>query len=303
MAKAKVNPVVESEALTADETKQMDEMRTTDTSEPEPQDGEKLEKALPPEIEQKTEKEPKNTMVPHAALEEERQRRKATDKENQELKLQQARINERLSLINEALEKKNQPQVNEIPDPDKDALGAVKMTMEEVRQLKEFKERMENNQKVAQQVGEVGNIAANLEKQFIATNPDYNEASQHLVNSRRNELSAFGLSDQQINQQIMQESMQIAIQALQQGKNPAEIVYNLSKIRGYAKKEATQDTQAKLENIAAGQKANQSLGDVSGGSPNGAKIDAKSLATMSEADFAKVTKKLSQADMQELFGG
>lgn len=312
MPRAKANPVIKAEEMTTDETKQMDDLRKTDSeSQDIPEETPAETKAEPAEGEPKPEQ--KNTMVPHAALEEERQRRKAAEKKAQEAEQNQARLDERLNLINQALEKNNKkPETSNEPiDPEKDAMGAVKMTMEEVKQLKQFKENIENNQKTAQQIGAVTSRAMELEREFITTTPDYTEASNYLIASRRGELAALGYNDQQIQQQIYQESLTIAVTSMQQGKNPSEVIYNVAKLRGYAKKDApanngqTQPTQSeaeKLARIAEAQKANQSIGNVNGGAPNNSKMDAKTLATMPEKDFAKVLKSLSESDLQNIMG-
>lgn len=311
MSRAKANPVVKAEEMSSDENKQMDELRKSDEAEGEAQSG--TETVIDnKEVENKTEgdgkTEQKNTMVPHAALEEERQRRKAAEKKAVEAEQNQARLDERMKLINEALEKKANPVIaTEIPDPDKDALGAVKMTMEEVKQLKQFRENFERNQETANQVNMVTNRAMALEKEFMTITPDYNDASNYLIASRRGELSAFGMTDQQIQQQIAQESLQIAITAMQQGKNPSEIIYNVAKLRGYQKKDGDQNNAGqseadKIARLEAAQKSNRSLGDINGGAPNNSKIDAKTLASMPEKDFAKIMKSLSEADLHNIMG-
>lgn len=295
----KVSPVIAADAMSDDERKQLESMREEPIADPEP-----APEPAPPEKEAKKEPE-KQTMVPHEAMEAERQRRKTAERKAQEMELNQARLDERLNLLNEAMTKK--APVKEAPDPDKDALGAVKITIDEVNELKKFRETYENNQRQAAQIQEIGNKAANMEREFITSTPDYNEATTFLKQSRFNELQAFGLTPEQAQQELIKETLSIAIQALNTGKNPAEIAYKLAMTRGYTKKQVEAVKQAetdseKLANIAAGQKANLSLGDVSGSPPNSKKIDGKTLATMSEAQFAKVLKSMSESDMQELMG-
>ena len=84
-------------------------------------------------------------MVPLAALHEERERRKDLQRQVETLS---QRTDQRLRMIAEKLSGA-QPQAadapREIPDPEKDALGAIKMTADEVKVLGDFKRRLEGH--------------------------------------------------------------------------------------------------------------------------------------------------------------
>lgn len=316
MAKEKVNAVVASESLSAAEEKQMSDMRDQDNVREPEQDIQAQPEAKTADVDlSQADGKPadaQNKTVPHEALEAERQKRKAAEKRAQELEVQQARADERMKLINEAIEARNKPQQTtptEIPDPEKDALGNLKylnkVTSEELAVLKKFKEDSEARERHVNQSREITTRAAEMERQYIAQNPDYNEASAYLINSRLNELQALGLNEMAARQQIQQETYAMAQHGLQTGVNPAEMVYKIAGLRGYKKASAAQASSEadKIATIAAGQRANQSLTDISGNSSSKTGVvSAKDLANMSEAQFAKVMKNLDEDGMRAAFG-
>ncbi len=76
--------------------------------------------------------------------------------------------------------------------------------------------------------------AASQERAFTEKNPDYVEASNYLVRSRDSELQAMGIADpQQRAALIQQDAIGLALLAKQQGKNPAAVIYENAKLRGF----------------------------------------------------------------------
>lgn len=330
MAKAAKQPaIIESESLSAEETKQMDEMRATDriapaVSESEP---EAVESKIAPEeagevtLEKTEKQETKQKTVPHEALESERQKRKAAEKELQEARLNEARFDERMKMINEALAKPEQkPQKMEVPDPEKDALGALKamthnytLTEQENRILKQSVEQQQQVSVVQSQINDVIAKGTQAAVEYKKTAPDYDDAFNALSASRLQELKHMGLNEQQAQQKLYEDKLIITAQALTSGQNPAEVFYSIAKSRGYQTKASVTNASAQHPDAATqisilteGQKVNQSLSNIQGGAPNaGNFINGKDLATMSDAQFAKVMKTIggdSEA-MKKVFGG
>lgn len=130
---------------------------------------------------------------------------------------------------------------------------------------------------------------------FSAKTPDYSDALAHLRANREQELVAYGADPAAASQAVGQELFQMALQARAQGRNPAEIAYQLAKVRGYAPQAAANPAQ-KLEAERRGVAAARSLGN--GGQASG-KLTAEALATMSDSDF----KKLSESDWRKAMGG
>lgn len=259
------------------------------------------EQAEQPTVQEQTEEK----KVSLAALHEERERRKVAEEARRQLEQNQIRMDERLKLINERLNPPAQPR--EIPDPDKDALGALKATAEEVKTFREFQQQQQQQMQQNQYVQDVMMRASSHEAEFMKQMPDYGEASVYLKKSRADELSAIGMTPFQIQETLKGESLQLADAAMKQGKNPAEMVYTLAKSRGYARTGAQvvqaqpQADAEKFAKIAQGQKANTSLGNV-GSTPTRPELSGKDLLAMSEDQFSSWLEKLKPSERAKFLG-
>jgi hypothetical protein len=76
----------------------------------------------------------------------------------------------------------------------------------------------------------------NAEHQFVATQPDYYAALDHLRNLRAQEIATLNpeVTREQMTQLLHREELQLAASILQTGRNPSEVAYRLAKARGYA---------------------------------------------------------------------
>jgi hypothetical protein len=246
-------------------------------------------------------------MVPHGALHEERERRKEAEKRAQLLE-------ERTNLI---LQRIGQPQASaapatpapEIPDIDKDPIGNIVGTLRQQglnqQQILGALHQMTAHAQQQQAIAVRRQRAVADEREFGSANPDYNDAIAHLQASRHQELKALGVRDPSERQAIIErDAIQIADRAFATGESPAQILYDLAKLRGYAGKAAANDTAraagewdaaknydapgAAAERIRAaqaGQEHARSLGNVRGAAPP--PMTAQRLAEMTEAEFAK----------------
>lgn len=245
--------------------------------------------------------------VPLAALHEERERRKELQRQIEDVN---RRADERFNLIAQKLAASAppaDPAKREIPDPEKDAVGAIRVTAEEVKVLSDFKRQVETQAAQSQAIQAVLAHASRLETEFEKENPDFQAASAHLRDSRAQELSALGVDQYRVRQILGLEKLQLAQAALQQGRNPAEVIYALAKMRGYAPARAggkatagAEGEAAKLARIARGQEAGASLGAASGAAPGKTGIEA--LLAMSDAEFATALDKMSADQLRQHFG-
>ena len=245
--------------------------------------------------------------VPLAALHETREELKAERKRNEEA---QRKTDERIRLLTEAMTRPaEQPKEQVIPDADKNPLDALKVSQQQLKELAEWKRNQEMEQQTNYQRQQLMNEAARLESEFVKATPDYVAASQFLSDSRRGELLASGMyHPNQVNQILKQEAMALAQQAIASGRNPAELVYAISKARGYALKAVepikTDNEADKIARIAEGQAANKSIGQAQGAqTSSGAKLDSKTLANMSDEEFQKLYNKMSRGERAALMGG
>lgn len=255
-------------------------------------------------------------MVPHAAMHEERIRRQSVEQQLAEERKARQTLEERTNLILQRFAAPQQPaQQQEQPpaiDPQQDPVGhfmAVQQRQGAV--LADVVQALTNLGQQNQQASAASQIsqrAIAMEQQFAAQTPDYNQAVVYLANQRHQELEAAGWGDQAERQaMISREAMQLAAQAMQQNRNPAEVVYQLSKIRGFqapaSSAAATQEAPAqnatqRLDNVARGQQqSSRSLGNVRGSGP--APITANTLLQMSDKDFAKM---IETKEGRELLG-
>jgi hypothetical protein len=248
---------------------------------------------------------PDGRTVPLAALQEERERRKDLQRQ---IEAVNRRAEERFSQIAQKLAAPPQSgsaAPREMPDPEKDAVGAIRMTAEEVKVLSDFKRQLETQAAQSQMVQAVMGQASQLEAEFERATPDYRAAGDFLRGSRAQELTALGLDPVRVQQVIAAESVQLAHAALQRGRNPAEVVYALAKTRGYAAPArpaaAERDADAaKLARIAKGQETGTSLGAASGAAPGKTGIEA--LLAMSDGEFAQALDRMSPQQMRQHFG-
>lgn len=272
----------------------------------------KAEAAAEPESEGQVEtpapKDPKDEQIENI--------NKALRESREEIKREREVTNARLQQLQQALVKPvAQAEPEEMPDPDKDAMGALKFLLKEQQKVKEFQGQTQAERERATAVHGVMNEAGRQETEFLKTQPDfdaatgtsptYNEASAFLLNMRRAELQALGFDPQRIMQTVKQEAIGLAAQALQNHQNPAEIVLNLAKARGFAAKpKAPLETeQQKLDRISKGQEQGFSIGQAAGSkAPNNSAMDAKTLAKMSDDDFTAFLNKAKKSTLREMMG-
>lgn len=256
----------------------------------------------------------RSAMVPHAALHEEREKRKASDAR---AKLLEERTNLLLERFAQPQPQQQhvqvqQPQAEEIPSLETDPLGHIVGQIQALaKRQEEFAAATTQRQQQEQYnaaASQIVNRAVAMEQEFARATPDYAEAAAYLQEGRRQEYTALGYEPYQVSQAIQSEAQQIAQQALSRNQNPAEVIYNIARARGFAKAPPAavgdlpplvpaQDGAAKIANIASGQQQNRSLGNTRGSAP--APLTAQRLLEMSDKDFDKM---LSTPEGKALMG-
>lgn len=188
------------------------------------------------------------------------------------------------------------------PDPETDPLGFINHQM---KQLQDQLTALTTGQKDAQTLQEqqtqqqqfIGTVNAQI-KAFEANTPDYQDAYRHMIQMRTQDYLDSGMTATEAKAAVSNDELSIAARALQQGKNPAEIVYNMAKRYGYAKKDVppTKEEGAnKLDQIKKGLDASKTL-DERGTPP--AEPSIENLENMSDADL----NKLVEQDWEKVFG-
>lgn len=204
-----------------------------------------------PKVEAKVETQPeKQKMVPIGALHEERMRRQEIERESKE---RFEKLEQRLQLL------ANPPAP--VPKFEEDPAGhlrhQVETTQAELQAIRQSSEQSRQAQEAAQLERQIQEHTTASEQIFAKEHPDYIEAVKHLQAIADKNLQMMGMDDptQRI-AQIRQDALAMSFKALQMGKSPAEVAYNLAVNYGYkaAQAEQKQDAAKKVEAIQEGQK-------------------------------------------------
>lgn len=123
------------------------------------------------------------------------------------------------------------------PDPTTDPLGSMLHQLDAVN-----KNVADLQAHIAEQQNQANNTAAfqrfqqqvlTLRDQFATTHADFATAYQHLRDSRMADLRSFGFQEADVQRTVFQEEIALSQAAIQQGKNPAEAIYDMAKRHGY----------------------------------------------------------------------
>lgn len=187
------------------------------------------------------------------------------------------------------------------PDPETDPLGFINHQMKQLQDqiaelTKQGTEAKTLTEQQQQQQAFIGTVNQQI-KAFEATNPDYQDAYRHMIEMKTQDYLDAGLTATEAKQAVNQDELNIAARALQQGKNPAEIVYGMAKRYGYVKKDAApvEKPENKLEKIRQGQEASKTI-DERATQP--VELDVENLENMSDADLNKMVEN----DWEKVFG-
>jgi hypothetical protein len=316
---------IEPETLTADEQAAMDADRAADA------EGAAAETPAPDEAASVPAEggeepaadgqPPRQGMVPHAALHEAREKLKSAEARAAEAERKERLLEERTNLILQrfaappAAPAQTAPQAPAIPSFEEDPAGHI---LGQVRQqgaiLGELVQAVTGQSRQSEAQAGVQQLtlrAAAMEREFATANPDYDKASSHLFEMRRQELIAAGWSDPaEIQTMMANEATGLAARAMQQGRNPAEVVYQLAKLRGYAPPAANNGAdnsaapangggEAQLRTIAAGQAQARTVGAMPGAGP--APLTAARVLEFSDEEFAERWKK-NPKEIRDLMG-
>lgn len=147
----------------------------------------------------------------------------------------QAQIEANLRALTENL--KPQPQPEPEPDPVKDPLGALMYKLNAVnQQVQELQQNLSQQQQrqVADQEFTQFVSAVKAQKiEFAKTQTDFDSAYQHLRGVRAADLRDMGLDNRQVEEALLRDEIALSLRAQQEGKNAAQVIYNMAKRYGY----------------------------------------------------------------------
>lgn len=263
----------------------------------------------------------KGRFVPHQALHAEREEHKKTKAELEQIRTQQAILNDRWNTMLAAT-KQPDPQPEVAPDPEVDIFAYAKW---QGRKIDELNARVENRDKaeeqartVAEQDREVWNHWSTSAQSYAAENTDFGDAVTFLSNARTAQLKALGVvdpnfgSDQGILNQINAELRSIVVAAKAQGQNPAKVVHDLAKAYGFAgaahtptptPAPAAAELAGKIAQIDAAQTASRTLA-AAPGRDAGDPMSPEAIAAMPTSEFDAWMKSPENAKLfQKMMGG
>lgn len=249
-----------------------------------------------------------------AAAHEERNKRKTVEAEKRALETQLAELRGKFSII-ERLQAPPQEQ-KAPPTAEDDIFGLTNNNTATIAEIQKRLNADDDRRKSEGEQNSLTNAYRMDAAQFRAKSPDFDAAYNHLLKTRADELIAMGYDDPaQLHQALTNDEMSIARMALGSNKSPAEIIYNLAKMRGYAKPEpkpdpdeaakaaaaASKAASDKIETINRGQAANKSLSNT-GGSAGDGDMTGEMLLKMPMDEFETWCTK-NPAKAKRLMGG
>ena len=264
--------------------------------------------------------------VPHQALHAEREKRKAAEAKaaaaEQKAAVEAAKFAERFQMLAAAVQAQatpaavEAPAAVEIPDVNTDPIGHFKAlyehTQKAVQEQSAILNGFQQQQKQAREVNELRAWGTQQEQAFMAQEPSYVAAMDHLRQSRHAELEAVGITDPaQREALIMQDVTQIAQAARQQGVNYAERLYNVALKRGFQKATETPAIPAldaappALDAIQRAQRGRDSATTISAaGTAAPVALSPERIASMSDAQFSAYISKIKgdPAALRNLMG-
>lgn len=229
--------------------------------------------------------------VPLQALQEERAEKKQLREELRQYREWQSQLSQRLQQM-------PAPQMPQAPDPQarpldyiNHVLGNMQNTTAELQQWRQQQEAYAQQRSAIQQTAE---WAQSQEREFSREQPEYHDAYRYAADARDKELRALGYTDPTARANIVRmNTAEIINNAIQQGRNPAELVWEYARARGFTPKGGrtggNAEAQAKIAAglQAAGGKLNQ------GGAAGEGEMGAKDLAGITDPEeFEKAWKRV-----------
>lgn len=154
-----------------------------------------------------------------------------------------------------------------MPDPNVDPIGALEWMKGHFEQQdaaqKTQKAKQDEQTAQQRQTQALAQRMNDYETDFKEDHADYSEAAEHLKTTRLDELREAGFTGDDLNRALANDMFGIVTRAMQAGKDPAEVVYNLAKKRGFG----VDKVATKLQTLAKGQQSSRTM--PSGGRPSG----------------------------------
>jgi hypothetical protein len=246
-----------------------------------PETGKFLPKDPAPEGEPEAEPRGENK-VPQGALHAERERRKTAETE---LKKAQEQL-QALAALREQV-KARQPDPVQPPETDDTGLKHLTERLNQVEQTAHKATQTLDMQRIEEAENQqIAAVVAQSEAAYRTQKPDYDDAIRHVVNARAHELELYGLSPVEIRTALGNEVADIARSAIAQGRDPAELGYQIALSRGYRPGSGEAQPgqgQRTVDAVAAARSQSRSLGQAAGSTPT--QLTAEAILAMPSEEF------------------
>jgi hypothetical protein len=217
---------------------------------------------------------------------------KAERRERQAERAEREKLAARLTALERGGDTPADPQalLARLREDDDDPIGDIQtvkaLAKLLVGQTQEERQAEDAVQRRANAMQTISNTMREYEDDFREQFPDYDKAAEHFMRARAEELKDTGLQGKALTDAMQNDFAGIVTRSVQAGKDPAEIIYNMAKRRGYAAAAAGK----KLETIARGQGQGRSL--PAGGGTANADLTAAKVANLKGAAFDAAFEKL-----------
>ena len=251
---------------------------------------------------------PPKGYVPHEALHQSREEGKAVKQSLRDAELKIARLE---TLFEQVSKRAQQPQQQkpEVPAFDQDPANHLRGRMEELagavtRLDGQSRQQAEAEQGQARQT-QFLNQYATAARSFSQHTPDFKEAYEWLATDIDGELQVRGFTDAaQRTQTLLYEEGRLVGDAMGRGEDPAQVIYNLAKRRGYtgAAPEAAEEPQGapRLAQLQKGQAASRSLSGPKGrGEDN---LSVQRLVELADEDPDEFDRRFDEAKRKGMLG-
>ena len=271
-----------------------DDDSSESASESAPTEGDRQAAEPPSQAQAPEDSDKPQDMVPHAALHEEREKRKELDGQ---VRRMEERFSEFLGRVKAEQEVRDQTaqaaQAPQVPEFDDDPAANLDQRLKAQEQAQatsqEQVQAQMHEQQQRNQINAFEREFQSKEQAFASKTPDYYQATEFLRDSRLNELKTLGYPEAQARQVLDAEALQYAITATNNGVDPVEMFYKVARERGYKAGAGPNGTptQVDLKTLQANIERADSMGS-RGGTPRES-LSLAELSNMSENEFDEAT--------------
>lgn len=180
------------------------------------------------------------------------------------------------------------------PDPLNDPLGALmhqlKLVTDNVTAMQQKFDTQATQTAQQQQFVDFQQNIVGLRNEFTKTTPDFPQAYAHLRAQRSEDLRDLGIPESRLAEALLHDEIAATQTAISQGKNPAQVIYNMAKRSGYVAKAAPQGAPQTAEEKIAAIKAGTAADPVIQRADSTQQLTFEGLKDASDSDLNKMVQ-------------